>query len=79
MNGLIDTEMFLTHSNLPFADALLKDLRKKQEQLQNGEISPQDAVGGLSQNFNQQAQKSGVDMNNMNQVVGMMNPRRIAA
>jgi hypothetical protein len=42
-------------------------------------ISPQDAVQGLSQNFNQEAQKAGVDMNNMNQVIGMMNPKRNAA
>jgi hypothetical protein len=43
-----------------------------------GQITPQQAVGGLSQNFNQQAQKNGVDMNNMNQVIGMMNPKKTA-
>jgi hypothetical protein len=43
-----------------------------------GQMSPQDAVQGVSQNFNQQAQNAGVDMNNMNQVIGMMNPRRAA-
>jgi hypothetical protein len=79
MNGLIDMEMFLTHSNLPFADALLEDLRNKKEQMAQGQISPQDAVQGISQNFNQQAQNAGVDMNNMNQVIGMMNPKRNAA
>ena len=68
--------MFLTHSNLPFADALLKDLRNKREQMVQGQITPQQAFGGLSQNFNQQAQQAGVDMNNMNQVIGMMNLRR---
>jgi propanediol dehydratase small subunit len=78
MNGLIDMEMFLTHSNLPFADALLEDLRNKREQLAQGQITPQQAVSGISQNFNQQAQQTGVDMNNMNQVVNMMNPRRAA-
>jgi hypothetical protein len=71
--------MFLTHSNLPFADALLKDLRNRKEQMAQGQISPQDAVQGLSQNFNQQAQQAGVDMNNMNQVIGMMNPIKGAA
>jgi hypothetical protein len=70
--------MFLTHSNLPFADALLEDLRNKREQMLQGQITPQQAVGGLSQNFNQQAQKAGVNMNNMNQVIGMMNPRGAA-
>jgi len=55
MNGLIDMEMFLTHSNLPFADALLEDIRNKREQMLQGQISPQDAVQGLSQNFNQEA------------------------
>jgi hypothetical protein len=44
-----------------------------------GQISPQDAVQGISQNFNQQAQNAGVDMNNMNQVIGMMNPIKGAA
>jgi hypothetical protein len=49
-------------------------IRKKK--MAQGQISPQDAVQGLSQNFNQQVQQAGVDMNNMNQVIGMMNPRR---
>jgi hypothetical protein len=71
-------EMFLTHSNLPFADAPLEDLRNKRERMLQGQITPQQAVGGLSQNFNQQAQKNGVDMNNMNQVIGMMNPKKTA-
>jgi hypothetical protein len=79
MNGLIDMEMFLTHSNLPFASALLEDLRNRREQMQQGQMSPQDAVQGLSQNFNDQAAQAGVDMNNMNQVVNMMNPKRNAA
>lgn len=74
MNGLIDMEMFLTHSNLPFADSLLEDLRNRREQVNQGTMTPQDAVNGLSQKFNQQAQQAGVDMNNMNQVVNMMNP-----
>lgn len=76
INGLIDMEMFLTHSNLPFADALLEDIRNRREQTSQGTMSPQDAVNGVAQNFNQQAQQNGVDMNNMNQVIGMMNPRR---
>jgi len=76
MNGFIDMEMFLTHSNLPFSDVLLEDLLKKKEQIQNGQISPQKAVNDVSQNFNQQAQKAGVDMNNMNKVIGMMNPKK---
>ena len=76
MNGMIDIEMFLSHSNLPFSDALLEDLRNKKEQMQQGAISPQDAVNGVSQTFNEQAQGNGVDMNNMNNVIGMMNPKR---
>jgi hypothetical protein len=75
-NGMIDMEMFLTHSNLPFADAMLEDLRNKQEQLQQGQISPQDAVKGLSQNFNSQP---GVDQGNINRVSNMMNPKNNAA
>ena len=76
MNGMIDIEMFLSHSNLPFSDALLEDLRNKKEQMQQGAISPQDAVNGVSKTFNEQAQGNGVDMNNMNNVIGMMNPKR---
>lgn len=79
INGLIDMEMFLTHSNLPFADALLEDIRNRREQMSQGQMSPQEAVNGVSQNFNQQAQQNGVDMNNLNQVVNMMNPKRNAA
>jgi len=79
MNGLIDMEMFLTHSNFPFADALLEDLRNRREQMEQGQISPQDAVQGVSDQFYQQAAQNGVDMNNMNKVVGMFNPKRGAA
>jgi len=76
MAGLIDMEMFLTHSNAPFADALLEDLRNKQEQLRQEKITPQQAVSGVSQNFNQQAQQAGVDQGNMQRVIEMMNPRK---
>jgi len=71
MNGLIDMEMFLTHSNLPFADALLEDLRNRKEQMQKGTMSPQDAVQGVSEQFSQQ---QGVNQGNLNQVLQMMNP-----
>jgi hypothetical protein len=54
----------------------LEYLRNRKEQVKQDTMTPQDAVGRLSQNFNQQAQKAGVDMNNMNQVINMMNPRR---
>lgn len=65
MNGLIDIEMFLTHSNLPFAQALLEDVRNRQEQIQQGTESPQNAIAGLSQTFQNQ---QGVDVENINKM-----------
>ncbi len=56
MNGLIDMEMFLKHSNFPFSQALLEDIVNKKEQLGAGTMSPQDAVAGVSQTFNNQVQ-----------------------
>lgn len=70
VNGLIDIETFLTHSNLPFAESMLEDLRNKREQMAAGQITPQQAVQGLSQTYNQQ---SGVDPNQINKIYGMVN------
>lgn len=72
MNGMIDMEMFLSHSNLPFSQALLEDLRNRKEQIQGGGMTPQEAVSGLSQNFNQIANP---DQGNLNKAMNMMNPR----
>ena len=72
MNGMIDMEMFLSHSNLPFSQALLEDLRNRKEQMQGGGMTPQEAVSGLSQNFNQMANP---DQGNLNKAMNMMNPR----
>lgn len=74
MNGMIDIEMFLNHSNLPIADALLEDLRNKREQVENGSMSPQEAVNGLADKFNN---SEGVDQANINRVSEMV--RRQAA
>ena len=76
MNGMIDMEMFLNHSNLPFAQSLLEDFRNRREQLQNGSASPQEAVQGMTDAFNQ---KSGVNQHNLGQVLNMMNPKNTAA
>ena len=73
MSGLIDMEMFLSHSDLPFSESLLEDIRNKQEQMAQGQINPQQAVQGLSQNFNQQ---SGADPTKINQLYGMINQKR---
>lgn len=70
LNGMIDMEMFLTHSNLPFAEALLEDLTNKKEQVQNGQMSPQDATNGLVENFNQQ---EGVDPAKIDELAALMN------
>lgn len=72
IGGLIDIEMFLQHSNLPFAESMLEDIRNKREQMAAGQLSPQQAVQGLSQSYNQQ---SGVDPNQINQIYGMINKK----
>lgn len=69
MGGLIDVEMFLTHSNLPFADALLEDLRNKQEQVQNGQMQPGQAVSQFAQNFNQQANVNPSDIDKASEII----------
>ena len=76
LSGLINIEMFLTHCNFPFADAILEDLRNWRERVQQSIMTSMDVVSGISQTFNQQAQKAGVEINNIHQVVNMMNPRR---
>jgi hypothetical protein len=48
---------------------MLEDFINRREQIQQGTLTPLDVVGGLSQNFNPHAQKAGVNMNNMNQVI----------
>ncbi len=62
VGGLIDMELFLTHSNLPFAQSMLEDLKNKREQVATGAISPGEAVGQVQQNYQQQ---SGVNPQNV--------------
>ncbi len=63
---LIDLEMYLKNSPLPFSDKLLEDVRAKQEQMiQSGQIDPTllGAVGGDLQN--QGANAAQADPNTM--------------
>ena len=50
MKGLIDLQMFLENSTLPFKQNLLDSLRKRQQQAMN---DPQGAVQGLAQDVQQ--------------------------
>lgn len=70
LQGMIDMEMFLSHSNLPFAEALLEDLRNKKQQVEQGSLNPKDAANQLQASY---VQKSEADMNKINQLSFMIN------
>ena len=76
INGMIDIEMFLKHSNFPFSKALLEDITNKKEQLGAGVINPQQAVSGLSQTFNNQVQNDpNYSQEKVNQLYKMMSQK----
>lgn len=58
MNQLIDVETFFKHSNFPYSEAILEDIKNNKEQMAQGEISPQQAATNVNQSYQQ---ASGVD------------------
>lgn len=65
--GVIDVTMFLKHSNLPFAEALMEDINNTNEQVNNGTMTPGAAINGIANKFNQQP---GVNPAAINQLYG---------
>ncbi len=67
--GLIDIKLALPHLSLPFADALLEDIKAYEEQLTSGQINPSQAIQGMSNSY---LQKSGVDPNQINRIYDLV-------
>lgn len=69
LQGLIDVEMFFKHSNFPFSEAMLEEIKNKREQMVQGQISPNEAATQVN---NKYVQQPGVDPNKIAQIAGMV-------
>lgn len=80
MQGLIDVELFFKHSNFPFSETILEDIRNNREQMQAGNITPQQAAGNVAQSY--YSNGPGVDPNKISKLAGMVGapgvPGRVA-
>lgn len=69
-NGILDLKMALPRLNAPWAEELLEDIKNQEEQMNAGQITPQQAASGINQSF---LNKSGADPQQINNLSNMVN------
>lgn len=68
-NGILDLKMALPHINAQWAQALLEDINNQEEQLNSGQITPQQAVGNINQAYQNRSGVQPQQINNLSNMV----------